>query len=345
MKYSNLRAFEKHLEGAYPAHFAPVYAILCKDDFLRKESVSLLLKHLLRNQTNPDLALKTFDGDKFNASAFWDELEGFGFFSEKRYIVLNNCDKLPKAQTELLEKYFTSPNTRNVLVLAAANLNRNTNFYKKGEKTGILLDIPEEKPWEKERSIQEWMRQHVAKVGKRLDPRAAEAIVKQVGPDHARVNSELEKLYCYVGERPDITLQDVGALTTCVNVENIWQLSEALFLRNPLNAFRIGKGLLGDGTALIALLRQLRTQFQTEFQICSILSNGGTPQQVTAQFPYMSGQILERHLKQAQAFGLHRFKCAMLLIDQTEREAKNSSTDSELLFERLVTTICLGNYS
>lgn len=342
MKYSNLRAFEKHLEGASPSHYATLYGILCKDDYLRKEALTILLNHLLRNQSNRDLCTKSFDGDKFNASQFFQELEGMSLFADRRFVILNNCDKITKAHTEKLEKYFVAQNPRTTLILTAATVNRNTNYYKKAEKAGVFLDIPEEKPWERERSIQEWMHRFAATQGnKRIQPPAAEALVKLIGTDHARHHMELEKLFCYVGDRPEITLQDVGACVAGVNVENIWQLSEALFQRQPVNALRIGKALLKDGTEIIALLRQLRSQFQTEFQICSILANGGTPQHVSAEFPYMNGHILDRHIKQAHSFGMKRFQEAMLLIDSTEMEAKNSAQDPELLFERLATTICL----
>ena len=40
MKFTNTRAFEKHLIDAAPRHFAPVYLLIGKDDFERKEVVT-----------------------------------------------------------------------------------------------------------------------------------------------------------------------------------------------------------------------------------------------------------------------------------------------------------------
>jgi DNA polymerase-3 subunit delta len=264
------------------------------------------------------------------------ELQALAFFSARRVIVLQQADKLVKAETEQLEKYFENPNRSICFILAASAINHATNFFKKAEKAGIVLDIAEEKPWEKERSMQEWIAQKVAKEGKRVDPSVCLALVKQLGTDTATLHQELEKLICYIGDRQAITPQDLHAVCISVNSENAWQLGEAIFRRDGAAALRITKALLDEGTVFLALLRQIRNQFQTECQVCSILSNGGTPQDVSAQFAFMRGTILDRHIQQAQAYGMTRLKKGLLAIDDTEVMAKNSGSDPKWLAERLI---------
>jgi len=78
-----------------------------------------------------------------------------------------------------------------------------------------------------------------------------------------------------------------------VSIDTGWQLGDALFRRDALTALKIGKALLMDGTALIALLRQIRSQYQTAFQVATILELGGSSADISKQFPYMRGGILE----------------------------------------------------
>ena len=96
------------------------------------------------------------------------------------------------------------------------------------------------------------------------------------------------------------------------------------------------KGLLTDGTALIGLLRQLRAQFQTSCTLSSILAAGGTGADITQQYPYMKGQILDRQIRLSQNYGIQRLKKGLLALDETELDAKNSSKEPELLAERLI---------
>ena len=336
MKYTSYTAFEKHLEGAAPNHFAEIYLVLAKEAFVRKQAVDRLATLLLKGEKSPELCLHIFDGEKHNADAVIQELEALAFFSKKRLIALHNVDAFDKAATLKLEAYAAAPNRSVCFIATAGSINRGTTFYKKMEKAGVVLDVAEEKPWEREKTVSDWLHHEAAKLGKQMAPPHCLALVKQLGTDQALIQTELHKLACFVGERKTITDRDIAAISTSVTLDNAWQLGEAIFRRDAAAALRVSKALLTDGTALIALLRQIRSQFQTEFQVCSILSNGGTPANVAQEFPYMKGTILDRHIRQSQDYGMQRFKEGLLAIDAAELQAKNSMIDPDFLAERLV---------
>lgn len=336
MKYSNLPAFEKHLEGAAPNHFADIYLILAKEPFVRKQATDYLTALVLKNETSPQLSMHVFDAEKHTVDQVLQELKTMSFFAKKRVLILQNADSLDKASTLKLETYCASPNRSICFVVVTPSLNRATTFYKKLEKTGIVLDVAEEKPWEREKSIADWLLRETIKQQREMSPHVAQMLIKQVGTDQMLLSSELGKLICYVGDKKAISEKDVEALCCVANLENGWQLGEAIFRRDATSALRISKGLLLDGVALIALLRQIRSQFQTEYQVCSILSRGGTAADISKEFPYMKGTILERHVRQSQTYGMQRFKSGLLAIDEAEIQAKNSAMDAEFLAERLI---------
>lgn len=336
MKYSNLQAFEKHLEGASPGHFSNVYMIISKEPFECKTAADRLVKGLLKGQAQPDLCLKIFDCDNLNIKELVGELNTLTLFSPKQVILLQHADKLTQPERTALEPYVAAPSPTLFLIITASSVNHATNFYKKAEKSGVILEIPEQKPWEKERMLVDWVMREAGSFGKKMDPQACQCLVKQIGTDQTMLHHELQKLFCYVGDRVDITVKDIGAICASMNVETVWQLGEAIFQRNGGTALRISKAILNDGTAFLALLRQIRGQFQTEFQICSILANGGNGNDVSQRFPYMRGNILERHLNMAKSYGLHNFKNGMQHIDTMEVLAKNSPVDHDVLADLLI---------
>lgn len=336
MRYTNLKAFEKHLESAAPNHFADIYMILGKDEYERKAAVDVLIATLLKQQNGGSFALKVFEGDHLSQQNLMDELNTLGFFSKKKVVLINQADKIGKAIGEKIEEYFINPSPSIVLIIAAPSITHSTNFYKKAEKQGIVLDIAEEKSWEKEKLRKDWIFSKAASEGKAIDTNACQLLLKQAGTDPALLHQELEKLICFVGDRKEIKVSDVASICSNVTHENIWQLGEAIFRRDGNTSLCTIKAMLEEGTALLSLLRQIRTQFQTEFQVCSILAAGGNATDVMQLFPYMKGQILERHLQSAQGYGMARFKKGMLEIDNTELLAKNSSVSPELLAEMLI---------
>lgn len=341
MKYTNIKAFEKHLEEADHQHLADVYAIISKDEFLRKSATDKLIQVLLKPQNNAEFALKVFDAEKFSFEDLFQELSSYPFFSEKRVLLLQNGESLSKNEMSRLEDYFTKPNRTVCLILSASAFIKTTNFYKKLEKEGIILDIVEEKSWEKEKTAKEWILGKIFKEKKKIHPEALNLIQKQVGNDFATLNQEIDKLICYVGERNEIQIKDVSVLTTNVHTETIWQLSDAIFLRNPLKALSITKSILDEGTPFLVFLRQVRGQIQTGFQIATILSTGGGGDEIVKIYPYMKGRILESHIHSATSYGLVRFKKAMLKIDEIEAQAKNGMGQDSFLAEMLISHLVI----
>jgi DNA polymerase-3 subunit delta len=131
----------------------------------------------------------------------------------------------------------------------------------------------------------------------------------------------------------------VKAVAIKNRAESTFSLSDALFKRDVPEAIRLFRSLLESGNSFFALVKQLRTQVQNQLSIACILKNGGGPQEVAAHFPYMKGFILDKNIETARAFGFDRFKRALLLIDDFELDAKNGTTDYELLADLLTLKI------
>lgn len=341
MKYTNLTAFEKHLEGAAPEHFSNIYLVQSKEAFIRKQAIDRLISLILKDGGIPGISLFLFDAERDKIEIVMQELQAVAMFAKKRLIAIQNADAYTKAATLRLEAYCASPDRSTCLVITAESLNRATTFYKKLEKVGVVLDVPEEKPWEKEKSVADWLQVAAMKEGKQLDPQVAQMLIKQLGTEQVLLSNELLKLICYVGQRPAILDADVAAISSIATPSNGWQLGEAIFRRDAPAALGMSKGLLAEGTALIALLRQIRFQFQTQYQICSILAAGGTAAEVAKEFPYMKGMILDRNIRQSQQYGMQRFKKGLLAIDEAELQAKNSAMDAEFLAEKLIITLTI----
>lgn len=330
MKYNNFRAFDKHLSDAAPNHFSDLYLILSKDNFNRKQAADAVISALTIQEVSP------FDASTEPFGKFIEELTSLSFFSKKRIILVQHLDKAPKPFLEKLEIQLSKPHPGIVMILTAVSLNANTKLYKQIEKAGIIYEQPEEKPWEKEKTAQEWVVTKAAHSRKSISREAAMTLVKQAGTDTGILYQELEKLILYTGNQTEITVKDIESICVAVNTDSVWQLGEAIFKRDRLTALRISKGLMDDGLAFLALLRMLRNQFETGFQISTLLSESGSSAEITRLYPYMKGAILDKNIQQAKNFGIQKYKQGILAIDEAELKAKNSGIDEEILNELLI---------
>lgn len=333
MKYTDLASFERHVRACTLEQLAPAYVLLSKEEFDREQAAESLLHHLLKDEPSRDLAYAAFDGETTSLETIIGELNTVPFLTRRKAVLVRRFDRIKK--NKAFDVYLQAPNARVTLILSGEALAANTTLYRQAEKVGVILSVTEKKSWEKEAAAISWLQQEALKERKNLAPAVAKALVKQSGYDQAVLRQELFKLASYADERDTITLEDVSSLCTRVNTETIWQLSEAIFRRQAATAFRIGQALIDEGTALLALVYALRTQFHTEFHVCTLLSSGG-PDQVSQEFPYMKGKILQNHIEMAQGYGIERLRRGLLAIDDTELRAKNSGAEQQLLLDRLL---------
>lgn len=336
MKYTNINSFEKHLKGAFPNHYSPVYLIIAKERFILKSAVDLVLKALKPGDHTTSFSVAVFDPDHLSIGAIRDELQTQSLFSKQKAVWIDLGEKPTTSFLKDLQESIELLPQGTYVVFSAAAINHSTNFYKRVEKLGIILEVAEEKSWEKEKNLAAWVIQKLTEEGMTIENQACQQLIKQIGNDQAILSQELRKLICYIGDRKQITLDDVRAICTSMNTENAWQLGEALFKRDIAASIRISKALLDEGTPLLSLLRQIRSQFQTDYSICTLLANGGTGQEVAQAFPYMKGFILEKHMRTAQEYGRENFRNSLLHIDAMELMAKNGSTDPYFLAELLM---------
>jgi DNA polymerase-3 subunit delta len=336
VKINDLKFFEKHLKDSAPDGFAPIYLVNGKDEADKRTAVKSLQKFLLVGQDS-SFALKIFDcAAAAQIGDILQELEAIPFLGGNCVVTVQNVDKMDKMGKEALQKYIAKPNRSVFLLMTAAALSGSTNLFKLAEKNGVVLQLVAEKPWEKESRVMEWIAEHCKKEGKKIGKSACHHLVKQIGVDMILLENELEKLISYVGERREIEDRDIGDICVHVPLETVWQLGEAIFLRDAARVLNVTRSLISDGNSLFVLLAQIRRQFQTGYHICSIVTNGGSTQEITKAFPYMTGRILERNIRQAQNYGMERFKRGMILINETDVRSKNSSTNPDFLLEMLV---------
>lgn len=339
MKYTSLDIFKNHIRALEPNDFSSVYLLLSEDLFTRKQFLDVITATIFKNESSSRLCTQTYDAERHSINQIQQELETLNFFSKKRVVIVHNAEAFDKASTTKLENYFNNPNQSICLILLATTINRATTFYKKADKLGVVVDIPEEKPWEKEKNMAAWLRSEATNSNKELSLAGAQLLVKQLGTNQLLLQNELHKLICYVDQRPKILESDISMICSTVTHDNAWQLGEAIFARDAKSALSIARALLNEGTPFIALLRQIRTQFQTKFQICSMLCCGKTPADIAQEYSYMKGNILDKNISLSQSYGMSRFKKGLIAIDKTELQAKNSGLENELLADMLIVTL------
>ncbi len=212
---------------------SPVYIFNSSDRFLHAEAVSLI-KGLIPSEEQ-DFNFQSFDmlspeQEKTALEQILDVLNTVPFFAGRKYVVIENSQKIAKKDLKSLEGYLQSPSKSSVLVLLyEGSLKKDAKESFKGAKT-FSLDI-------REGDMPAWIVGKATLKGLKLTSDAAEYLVAVIGPDLGMLSTEIEKL-SLVG-KPNIEKGDIAEIIEGKRSFGAFDLINAIRDRDKEKVFRI----------------------------------------------------------------------------------------------------------
>lgn len=227
MSYKNLL---DEIKKGLPSHS---YLLNSSDRFLHVEAVSLI-KGLVPPE-ELDFNFQSFDmlsseQEKASFEQILDVLNTAPFFAGRKYVVIENSQKIAKKDLKKLENYLQSPSgSSTLLLLYEGSLKKDAKEGFRGVKQ-ISLDI-------REGDMASWIVEKAKLKGLRLSGDAAEYLVAVIGPDLGMLSTEIEKL-TLVGKQ-QIERGDIAEIIEGKRIFGAFDLINAIRERDRERVFRI----------------------------------------------------------------------------------------------------------
>jgi DNA polymerase-3 subunit delta len=229
------------------ARSAPIQAIVGEDTYLAEEA----LEEAVAAAVGPDRAegLQVLYGDEKK----WDDVlaaaQTRSLFAPRRAIVVRRAELL-KGDEEAVAAYAADPAPGVTLVLVTAKPDRRRNPWKKLLSKVTVHDATPKRG----RALRAHVEQELRGRGLRFAPEALDELLAEVGQDLRRLMGEVDKVEAYVGERREITLDDVAAVLGRGLGQPLYLLSDAFARRDKAASLELVERLLGDGEEALRLL-------------------------------------------------------------------------------------------
>ena len=226
----------------------PLWLVFGEDEF----SVKQRARRLFQEWTDPKSAggveqeiidaAVTNSGDALKALARLREaLQTLPFFGDGKVVWMQNCNFLgdertasARAVTETLAeiseelKNFSWDKVR--LLISAAKVDKRKLFYKTLSKIGTVESFDawsvDDRDWAEQ--AEGWAHKAIRARHKEISDEALAELVARIGPNARQLDSEVEKLSLYVGERKSIEMADVGAVCARNKTARAFALGDAL---------------------------------------------------------------------------------------------------------------------
>ena len=224
----------KHLldeiKKAFPS---PCYLLISSSRFLHAEAASLI-KGLVPPE-ELDFNFQSFDmlspeQEKTAFEQVMDVLNTVPFFAGRKFVIIENSQKIAKKDLKKLETYLQSPSESSVLVLLyEGSLKKDARESFKGAKQ-IIVDI-------REGDMPAWIVEKARLKGLRLSGDSAGYLVAMIGPDLGMLSTEIEKL-TLIG-KPEIEKADITEIIEGKRSFGAFDLINAIREQNKEKVFRI----------------------------------------------------------------------------------------------------------
>jgi DNA polymerase III subunit delta len=323
--------FIHHLETG---SMAPVYLFLGEGDLLKEETWSRLLEILV------PLKARHFNGERLLAKehpvpAVLGRLSALPMFGTKRLLLVQHLEAWPKDQLKALESYLTHPYPHAILVLTCAQKKGMEKLQAALEAVGGVVHFSPPT----ERDAPRWLQMRARQYRKALSPQAASFLVEQVGVDLYRLQSELEKLAAYVGERERIELEDAREAVTSQRSFTVFEMLRYVGQGQTRPAISALRKLLLAGEQPLVILALLARQIRILWQ-----AKDGTRRKISAselsRILNLPAAVVRNYIQQAEYFSEAELYRIHRAIRETDIALKSTGTAPQLQLEALVLELC-----
>jgi DNA polymerase-3 subunit delta len=314
----------------------PVFVLAGDERFLKRLALERIRQAVL-GDTAEDYASSSYEGGAVQLATVRDELETLPFLASRRLVVVQEADPFITRYREGLEKYLEHPSRTGVLVLDAKSWKSNTRLAKAIPDEATVQCEPRKPhllpPW-----CVKWAK---AQYGKQLEAPASTLLVELVGGEMGILDQELAKLSTYVGERTQITQQDVDTMVAHSRVETAWQMLDAVAEGNAAKALETLHHLVEQGDEPIAVLGAMSWQLRKLAQVARLAQERMPLGQAmaTAGLPPFKQRQVEQSLRH---LGPRAFELYDWLLEADLGLKSSGGLRGHAVLERLVVKLAGG---
>jgi DNA polymerase-3 subunit delta len=316
------------------AALLPVYLIFGKEELLIERALRRL-RDMVEAEGNPDFDFDTFSGTTAKADDIIASANTLPFLSPRRLVIVRDADKMTADELGLLAQYAKDPSPAATLVLAASSIAKNTRIYKAVDALGGVSEYAAPKKSE----LPSWVVKLFIAKGRTITRDGAEALVRSVGKDLRRLETEADKVIAYAGEKQQLERSDVEEVVVETAPTSIFEFLDALGRRDAASSLGLLGDLIDNGDALPGIHAMTLRHLRSLIGIVALRERGMSASEVARAVKLADWQY--RNLaRQAERFREEELVAAIRGAADFEAKMKTSQGDPRLVFERFVVSVC-----
>ena len=321
------------------------------DAFQKNRCFRYIITHLLKiNSSTQDNNLSTnkssfdgintflFYGDDFSSedkiNSIIDALNMMSFDMTEKIISIRNFEQLGKEAANKIAKYTEVPNPTSKLIMVSGKVDGKISAYKTIKENSLHIETVEMKY---PRDLSNWLNNYLRENQLKMNEHAKQYFSSIVELDTYTAYNEIKKLELYVGKGKEITLNDVKECTVSSKTNSVFDLIEAIGLKQKEKSLKIAENLINNEESVIMINSMLTNFFFTLFRLDALRRKGIPNGDLISQhMKDINPYFREKHITYLQTFDQSKIVSALKHIYICDCRAKLSMADEKVLIASLV---------
>ena len=243
-----------------------IYLLCGEEAYLRKQYRDRLKEAIIGDDT---MNYYYHEGKELSTGEIIDLSETLPFFAERRLILLENSG-LFKSGGEELADYLKGDTGSTYFVFVEAEADKRSRLYKTVKDAGYVAEFKVQE----EAVLKRWIVSRVRKEGKEISGQAVDHLIRMTGTDMETISRELEKLFCYCLDRPEITGSDMDAICVKQLTSHIFDMVGAIAEKKQKRALSLYYELVALKEPPMRILFLVARQFNLLLQVKELKKKG-----------------------------------------------------------------------
>ncbi len=308
--------------------FSPLYLFHGEEDFLVEELTKSLIDATL-DESARSFNLDIVYGSDVDAKAIVSLAAAYPMMSERRVVVVKEFDKV--LNKELLVPYFEIPSATTCLAIISVKPDFRLKAYKLLKDTGIAVECKQLY----DNEIPAWISSRVKKLGKKISPEACQVMQGYVSRSLREIQNEIDKLFIYIGEKQEISVDDVNNVVGMSKQFNIFELQKAIGKKEIGRAMEVMERMLDAGEYPVGIVAGL-TKYMQKIWLAQELRGKQTSEYQLAADLGVSPFFVKDYIEAARRYLSDELEKCFDALLQADLTLKSTSSDPKYVMTMLL---------
>lgn len=327
MKYQCIETFNKYLNLTFPNNVPNLFLVISKDDFERVKIIDSITCFFPRKNF---FAISRYSANESNPKEVLANLDALSLLGDDPIVVVDEIDLFKSKDLQMIVAYLKQNRLKSFCVLAARDKKSLLTLFSEVDKRGVILDLSQERTYEKEKRLSNFIVERCAQNKKSISSEARDLILSLIGLDMCMLQNEIDKISIFVGPKSAIEREDVEAICSSLGTMTPWQIAEKIIFEGDPFLVNLEKDYFLDSSFFYLLLTALRYNLQEGYKVAAALEKNLNLNEL---FINLNFKILEKRKTVAANFGSLFFKEALNILFEIDFLSKSGVTSYLLLID------------